>query len=410
MAEGTTKVFSHSMLLVLYNLFRFTLIINQYRFWHVIPAGGNLFEARSESKGFTADEGKRTCTCRMWQLSGLTCFHATKVIFLINRVPKSYVPAWFETDMYFVAYHNYVKPVPDMNFWPDQSMYSTVLPPKPRKMPGRPKKKRIRAIGEGGSSTRVSKVGSQGSCSNCKKPRHNKSSCKEPVVEQTPKPNGVIGRPRKKQPVDDFIDVYVDQRVRDEGASGTRGGGIRSRGRGGKKGAAGSRGGASGSIGRGAAGSRGGVGGSGGASGSRGRCASGSRGRGAGGLKRKLVSTAGTQKRQGKKKVGTSGFAKWFGLQDEPEQTQDKPEQTQAEPQQTQHEPEQTQVEEQVEQTEDQAEIDLTQVEQTQEQTQEQVQPQEQPQQAALRMQSAIILQRKLGKQGSSENTALNLD
>ncbi|GJX79127.1 hypothetical protein Tco_0327276, partial [Tanacetum coccineum] len=133
---------------------------------------------------------------------------------------------------------------------------------------------------------------------------------------------------------------------------------------------------ASGSIGRGA-------GGSGGASGSRGRGAGGSRGRGVGGSKRKPVSTAGTQKRQ---------------------------EQTQAEPQQTQHEPEQTQVEDQVEQTEDQAEIDLTQLEQTQEPTQDQVHPQEQPQQAALRMPSARILQRKLGKQGSSQNTALNLD
>ncbi|GJW35940.1 hypothetical protein Tco_0058860, partial [Tanacetum coccineum] len=123
---------------------------------------------------------------RMWQLSGLPCVHATTVIFLINKI-----------------------------------MYSTVLPPKPRKMVGRPRKKRIRAIGEGGSSTRVSKVGSHGSCSNCEKPGHNKSSCKEPVVEQTPKPKGVLGRPRKKQPVDDFEDVDVAQRspVRDEGAS-----------------------------------------------------------------------------------------------------------------------------------------------------------------------------------------------
>ncbi|GJX61545.1 hypothetical protein Tco_0294445 [Tanacetum coccineum] len=186
------------------------------------------------------------------------------------------------------------------------------------------------------------------------------SSCKELVVEQTPKPKGVVGRPRKKQPVDDFMDVDVDQRVRDEGASGTRGGGIGSRGRGGRGVADGSRGGASGSIGRGAAGSRGVAGGSGGAN--------------------------------------------------ELEQTQDEPEQTQAKPQQTQHEPEQTQVKEQIEQTEDQAEIDLTQVEQTQEQTHEQVQPQEQPQQVALRMPSARILQMMLGKQGSSENTALNLD
>ncbi|GJR52372.1 multidrug resistance-associated protein 5, partial [Tanacetum coccineum] len=50
----------------------------QQRFWHVIPASGNLFEVRSESEGFTFDEGKRTYSCRMWQLSGIPCVHATK--------------------------------------------------------------------------------------------------------------------------------------------------------------------------------------------------------------------------------------------------------------------------------------------------------------------------------------------
>ncbi|GKD26325.1 hypothetical protein Tco_1232539, partial [Tanacetum coccineum] len=121
-------------------------------------------------------------------------------------------------------------------------------------------------------------------------------SCKEPVVEQTPKPKGVVGRPRKKQPVDAFEDVDVVQRglVRDEGASRTRGGAIGSRGRGG---IVGSRGGASGSIGRGA--SR-----SGGASGSRGRGAGRIRGKGAGGSKRKPVSTDGTQKDKLRRRLG----------------------------------------------------------------------------------------------------------
>ncbi|GJR41008.1 putative nucleotidyltransferase, ribonuclease H [Tanacetum coccineum] len=169
------------------------------------------------------------------------------------------------------------------------------------------------------------------------------------------------------------------------GASGSRGGTSLSRGVvSGSRGGFNMSGGASGSTGRGA-------GGSGGASGSRGRVtyrsgyasgsrsrgaggsggASGSRGRGAGGSKRKHMSTDRTQKRQGKKK---------------------------------------TQDEDQVEQTQEQAEIDLTQVEQTQEQTQDHVHLQEQPHQVALRMSCARILQRKLGKQGSSQNTALNVE
>ncbi|GKD28813.1 multidrug resistance-associated protein 5 [Tanacetum coccineum] len=141
-----------------------------------------MAEETTKSEGFTVDEGKRTCSCRMWQLSGIPCLHATK------------------------------------------SMYSNVLPHKPRKMPGRPRKKRIRAIGKGGSSTRVSKA----------------------------------GRPRKKQSVGDVEDVDVVLRgpVRDKGVGGSRGGvgGYRS-------GAGVSRGGAGVSR-RGAGGSRGGVGGS----------------------------------------------------------------------------------------------------------------------------------------------------
>ncbi|GJZ60177.1 multidrug resistance-associated protein 5 [Tanacetum coccineum] len=250
-------------------------------FWLVIPAGENLFEVRSWSEGFTVNEEKRTYSYKMWQLSGIPCVHAIKVIFLINRVPESYVPAWFETDMYFVTYHDFVKLVPSVNFWPDQSMYST------------------------------------------------------------------------------GVDVVLKGPVRDEGAGGFKGGASVSRG---KVGVGGSRGGASRFIcvtsdSRGGAdGSRGGDGGS--------------RG-GASRSKRKLVSSARTQKRQGKKMVGTSRFAKWFRLQDEPEQTQDKP-------QQTQHEP-------------------------------DQVQPQEQSQQAALKRPSARILQRKLEKQDISQNTALNV-
>nr|GEV54183.1 peroxidase 20 [Tanacetum cinerariifolium] len=163
-----------------------------------------------------------------------------------------------------------------------ESMYSIVLPPKPRKISGRPIKKRIRYIGEGGSSTRISKVGSQASCSNCKKTVHNKASCKEPILEQTPKPKGVPGRLRKNQSnvnLEDY-DVVLKVSLRDEGASRSRGGVGRSRGcaSGSKGGVSGSRGHASGSK-RGASGSRGG--------------ASGSKGV-AYGSKRKVVPSAGT--------------------------------------------------------------------------------------------------------------------
>nr|GEV61684.1 ribonuclease H-like domain-containing protein [Tanacetum cinerariifolium] len=168
--------------------------------------------------------------------------------------------------------------------------------------------------------------------------------------------------------------------VRNEGVGGSKGRG----------GVGGSRGGASGSIGD--------VSGSiGDASGSRGG-ASVSRGV-AGGFRGCANGYDGASGSRGRGACGSGGASR---SRDEPERTQD-------EPQQTQHEPMQTEDEDQVEQTQEQAEIDLTQVEQTQKQTYDQVQPQKQPQQAALRMPSARILQRKLGKQGSCQNIALNV-
>ncbi|GKB05414.1 hypothetical protein Tco_0833609 [Tanacetum coccineum] len=189
-------------------------------------------------------------------------------------------------------------------------------------------------------------------------------SCKDPILEQTSKPKGVPGRPRKKQVVVNLEDVDVDVRgtMRDGSEHGGNGGAQQG---GSKQSSA-----------------------------------------GASGSKRKDVSSAGTQKRQGKKRMRTSGFARWFGLQDEPVQTQDDPVQTQDDPMQTQADPVQTQDQDQMEQTQEQAEIDLTQVDQTQEQTQDQVQTQEQPEQVTLRRPSARILQRKLAKQGSSQNIA----
>ncbi|GKF61754.1 hypothetical protein Tco_0181808 [Tanacetum coccineum] len=124
--------------------------------------------------------------------------------------------------------------------------------------------------------------------------RHNKGSCKDPIVEQTPKPKGVLSRPRKKQLVVDVEDVDVVLRgpVIGENVGGSRGGASGSKGRGG---AGVSRGGDGGSKG-GDGGSKGGASGSiGGASFSRGG-ASVSKG-GAGRSKRKSVSSAGTQKK-----------------------------------------------------------------------------------------------------------------
>ncbi|GJY33860.1 pentatricopeptide repeat-containing protein [Tanacetum coccineum] len=199
--NGFSECFNSVLVLVgnkpLITMLESMRVILMERFWHVIPAGGNLFEVRNGSEAFRVDEHNRTCTCRMWQLSGLPCPHSIDVLFKLNKRPEDYIPTCFRKEAYFKAYHQYMTPVGGMTFWPDSSMYSTVLPPKPRTMPGRPRKQRIRAPHEKQFPNRVSRAGVEMTCQNYFEKGHNKSSCTKPTVIPPTKQPAKRGRPKK---------------------------------------------------------------------------------------------------------------------------------------------------------------------------------------------------------------------
>ena len=169
------------------------------RFWHVISTGGGLFEVRNGSEAFGVDEQRRTCTCRLWQLSGLPCCHAIAVIFRLHKSVEEYVPACFRKQAFQSTYNQYLKPLGGMSFWPDCSDMPRVLPPKPKKMPGRPRKKRIRAPHEHKNTSKVCRGGGTMTCSNCYQKGHNKKGCQNPTVHLPPEEPKKKGRPTKKR-------------------------------------------------------------------------------------------------------------------------------------------------------------------------------------------------------------------
>ncbi|GJU25610.1 disease resistance TIR-NBS-LRR class family protein [Tanacetum coccineum] len=113
-------------------------------FWHVIPAGESKFEVRKGYDDFTVDEVANTCSYRMWQILG----------------------------------------------------------PLPKKMPSRPKKKRIRVSHESQSTTKISMSGLEMTCHNCWQKVHNKKGCKNDPILKTPKVKGKVGRPKKTIPTE----------------------------------------------------------------------------------------------------------------------------------------------------------------------------------------------------------------
>ncbi|KAJ9566551.1 hypothetical protein OSB04_002517 [Centaurea solstitialis] len=172
---------------------------DQQRFWSVIPRGLSMFEVRLGNDVFIVDEDKKTCTCRMWQLSELPCHHVVAALFYIHKHPEDYVPGWFRKDMYKVAYNHDLLPVQGMNQWKINE-WNNPLPPKLKRMPGRPKKQRKKAIREPSPHHgKVSRQGSVMTCQRCFQLGHNKRGCKQNATHGPFKPSKPPGRPRKTQ-------------------------------------------------------------------------------------------------------------------------------------------------------------------------------------------------------------------
>nr|XP_043615751.1 uncharacterized protein LOC122587641 [Erigeron canadensis] len=115
-----------------------------------------------------------TCDCRMWDFSGIPCVHAMQAMYKMNRNPEDYLAIWFRKAHIMFAYEHYLNPVGGMDTWLSFPGSVVPLPPRPRAMPGTPKKKRMRAAHE-------QKVYG----SNYLQKGHNARGCKNEKVEKT---------------------------------------------------------------------------------------------------------------------------------------------------------------------------------------------------------------------------------
>ncbi|CAI9265109.1 unnamed protein product [Lactuca saligna] len=125
---------------------------------------------------------------RAWQLSGIHCVHAIVAILYLNGNVEDSIVVWFKTSMVGSCYRYPVKPINGANMWLDV-LFDPILPPRRRRMPGRPKVNRRKCSTENEGRHTINKTGiSISRCSNCHQKGHNKSfnnaTNKETVSEE----------------------------------------------------------------------------------------------------------------------------------------------------------------------------------------------------------------------------------
>ncbi|PSS08100.1 Protein FAR1-RELATED SEQUENCE like [Actinidia chinensis var. chinensis] len=112
------------------------------RAWNVSRSSDDVFEV-SSNLSITVDLEKRTCSCHLWHIDGVLCYHAVVVTQKFSKDLNMDVDTFLHVEMYHGAYADATCPIPTIDK-PNMPLRDVViLPPLCRKPSGRRPKKRI---------------------------------------------------------------------------------------------------------------------------------------------------------------------------------------------------------------------------------------------------------------------------
>ncbi|RID75414.1 hypothetical protein BRARA_B02460, partial [Brassica rapa] len=131
----------------------------------------NEVEENSTSHTFNMD--RRTCTCRRWDLTGIPCRHALKLIQDKKLNTENFVADCYLTTLWKQQYSDSITPVEGMKFW-KEAYGSQIQPPARPAEKGR-KKSSYESLTKG---KKVSKHLKTIHCYRCGFPGHNSLHCK----------------------------------------------------------------------------------------------------------------------------------------------------------------------------------------------------------------------------------------
>ncbi|XP_074346299.1 uncharacterized protein LOC141685077 [Apium graveolens] len=149
---------------------------------HVTWSGGARFLVQTSAGGYelVVDLTAKTCACKKWQLSGISCFHAVACLNSKGfNVANFGVHRSYSTNMFRNVYKHIVEPINGKEEW-IKTGFNKPLPPNVKPSIGRPKigrnkKNDIKAPPP--DATKLKRQKTSLRCSKCNQWGHNKRTC-----------------------------------------------------------------------------------------------------------------------------------------------------------------------------------------------------------------------------------------
>ncbi|KAL7202977.1 hypothetical protein ACSBR1_034430 [Camellia fascicularis] len=145
---------------------------NDTKAWIVKKCSDDIYEIQLDHS-VMGDIGKRSCSCRLWEIDSFPCKHGFCAIKRSWKDLNCFLDDYYRVRSYCDSYSHSIYPVPSM--WKPNVVVDddVVLPPLCKRPAGRPRTERIPSKGE------IKRI----RCSRCgKMGTHNRKTCKEALL------------------------------------------------------------------------------------------------------------------------------------------------------------------------------------------------------------------------------------